>query len=659
MNQPERASGASPVAESGGADAEAARQLAAVLRVSQVPIAFVRLRDRIIVEANEAFSSIFGRTRGESSSAPPAGTGAGLFVSSELEEQAYEQLVANGSFRALECRLRARSGEELTCLVSAELGQIGGEAHAIVSYYDVSEQRAVDEALRRGETELGVMFDFAPVGLAQSDPHTGRFLRVNKRLADMVGYTADELYGMRNADVTHPDDREVTAELFRRLVRGEVGDYKLEKRHVMKDGRTTWVNVNVTVLRASSGAPLRTFATIEDITERKQAEQLQRDTEAQLRAAQKMEAVGRLAGGVAHDFNNLLSVILSYAEVAQSGLRSEDPLRADLHEIVRAAQRAEALTRQLLAFSRRQVLKPESIDLNGLVAGVTRMLARLIGEHIVLDVKPSTSVLPTRADRGQIEQVIMNLAVNARDAMPDGGKLTLSTENVELDDAQAASMEIEPGEYVELAVADTGVGMDAATKARVFEPFFTTKAVGKGTGLGLATVYGIVRQSGGGISVESSPGAGATFRVYLKREEGLEDVAPASVPYAPASPGRETILVVEDEEALRNVIRRVLSSAGYEVIVASGAREALLECAERGREVNLVLTDVVMPGMNGRQLAEKLSPLCPSAKLVFMSGYNDEDIQRHDVLSQNFLRKPFDRKTLTRKVRCALDGVVG
>ncbi|MFI5302672.1 MAG: ATP-binding protein, partial [Polyangiales bacterium] len=381
----------------------------------------------------------------------------------------------------------------------------------------------------------------------------------------------------------------------------------------------------------------------------------QRDTEEQLRAAQKMEAVGRLAGGVAHDFNNLLSVILSYTELALLDLRQEDPLRADLDEISQAAKRAAGLTRQLLAFSRRQLLQPEPLDLNELVSSLANMLRRLIGEDVELRVSAGTSVFETKADRGQIEQVLLNLVVNARDAMPDGGRVTLSTSNVWLDEHRASATDVPPGAYVELTVQDTGFGMDATTRERIFEPFFTTKGVGKGTGLGLSMVYGIVRQSGGGIFVESEPASGATFRIYLPRHEA-DEPAPSVTGYASRTVrGNESILVVEDEAALRNVVRRTLTSVGYRVIVAANAAEALDVCSQRPDQVQLVLTDVVMPGMSGRELAERLVTLCPTIKVLFMSGYTDEAIARHGVLGPGFLRKPFDRRTLTDCVRRTLD----
>jgi signal transduction histidine kinase len=380
----------------------------------------------------------------------------------------------------------------------------------------------------------------------------------------------------------------------------------------------------------------------------------ERETEEQLRAAQRMEAIGRLAGGVAHDFNNILGVILSYAELASEDLRPEDPLRADLNEIEQAAHRATALTRQLLAFSRRQVLEPEDVDLGQVVDALGKMLQRLIGEDVLLQTNAAPDLFVTWVDRGQIEQVLMNLAVNARDAMPGGGELRIRTANVRLSAARAAQLEVAAGDYVELAVSDTGSGMDEALVSRIFEPFFTTKPVGKGTGLGLSMVHGIVRQSGGGIAVDSVVGRGSTFHVYLPRHSGDSLSRPSQATERHGTGGYERILVVEDEASLRGVIKRVLSSAGYNVTLAANAGEALLLCEQSGRAFDLLLTDVVMPGMHGPELVRRLAQLCPTS-VLFMSGYNDEMIENRGLDGVPLLRKPFDRATLGRAVRAALD----
>ena len=396
----------------------------------------------------------------------------------------------------------------------------------------------------------------------------------------------------------------------------------------------------------------------QDISGRKQVELTQRETERQLRAAQKLEAVGRLAGGVAHDFNNIVGVILSYTTLAVEDLRPEDPLRADLEEVEKAARRAAALTRQLLAFSRRQILETESIDLNEVIDGLARMLGRLIGEDIQLDLRREDGAATTRADRGQIEQVIMNLLINARDAMPDGGTITMSTRSVVMDAAAAAPLDVPAGAYVELRVADDGCGMDSATLARVFEPFFTTKEPGRGTGLGLAMVDGIVRQSGGGVGVDSTPGVGTTFRDLLPWDDGEADGVsrPSAASVKGASRGHESIVVVDDEEALRNVVARVLRAAGYRVVAAASGEEALALCLDGGSPVDLLLTDVIMGKMNGRELAAKVAVACPATKVLFMSGYADAALARHEVLDAELIRKPFDVRTLTKKVRQVLDG---
>ncbi|MBI5509510.1 MAG: GAF domain-containing protein [Deltaproteobacteria bacterium] len=388
----------------------------------------------------------------------------------------------------------------------------------------------------------------------------------------------------------------------------------------------------------------------EDVTE-------QRQTEEQLKLAQRLEAVGRLAGGVAHDFNNLLSVIISYAGFAASELRESDPIRADIVEIESAGKRAASLTRQLLAFSRKQLLEPEVLSLNKVVGGIESMLRRLLGEDIDIEVHLAEDLGSIMADPGQIEQVIMNLAVNARDAMPRGGKLTVETANVVLDEEYANQhIAVKPGRYVMLSVTDTGTGMDPAVKEHLFEPFFTTKEKGKGTGLGLSTVYGIVKQSGGNVWVYSEVGQGTTFKVYLPRVD-----APAVETTRRSMPaiarGSETVLVVEDEDAVRRLAERILRSAGYKVLAAASGGDALLLWEKHRGEIDLLLTDVVMPQMSGRELAERLGKPCPTLKVLYMSGYTDNAIVHHGVLDPGtrFIGKPFSTTELTRKVREALD----
>jgi signal transduction histidine kinase/CheY-like chemotaxis protein len=404
------------------------------------------------------------------------------------------------------------------------------------------------------------------------------------------------------------------------------------------------------------GTKLGAVVALHDVTE-------ERWLEAQFRQAQKMEAVGQLAGGVAHDFNNLLTVISSYSEMVLQGLAPSDPNRADLEEIRHAALRAAGLTRQLLAFSRKQVMQPRVLDLNSeVVAGVEKMLRRLIGEDIELVTALDSNLGLVNADPGQLEQVIVNLAVNARDAMPEGGRLVIQTANVELG-AEGAGRHLgaKPGLYVMLAISDTGTGMSRETVARMFEPFFTTKDPGKGTGLGLATVHGIVKQSSGDIWVYSEPGQGTTFKVYLPRADS--QVADA-VPVLPRQHVRgrgETILLVEDDAALRGLARKILVAGGYAVLEARTGEEAMAVCARGEQPVDLIVTDAVMPGMSGRALAERLAAVRPTARLLLISGYTDDDILRRGILDPRmaFLQKPFTPGALAQKVREVLDTTPG
>jgi nitrogen-specific signal transduction histidine kinase/ActR/RegA family two-component response regulator len=394
-----------------------------------------------------------------------------------------------------------------------------------------------------------------------------------------------------------------------------------------------------------------TLGLLKDIGERRRLEE-------QLRQSQKMEAVGRLAGGVAHDFNNHLTVIGSYSEMLLADLGPDDPRRSDLEEIRKAAGGAAALTRQLLAFSRQQVIEPRNLDLNEIVASSGKMLTRLIGEDIELVVRTSSSPVMVRMDAGQLDQVIMNLAVNSRDAMPGGGRLTIETAEVELDQSYAAAhWPAPPGRFAMLAVSDTGIGMDEQTRDRIFEPFYTTKESGKGTGLGLATVYGIVKQSRGFIWVYSEPGHGATFKIYLPPAEGPGSEAGAR-PAQPVAPrGTETILLVEDSSPVRAIARQILQRQGYRVLEAPGGDAALALAGEYRPAIHLLLTDVIMPGMSGRQLAERLQAMRPETRVLFMSGYTDDAVVLHAVLEENlaYLQKPFSPDSLARKVREVLD----
>ena len=473
---------------------------------------------------------------------------------------------------------------------------------------------------------------------------------VTENITRIMGYDPAEALGPTWwTDHLHSEDRDPVLAAVPSILSRDHLAFEYRFRH--KDGSYHWIHDEARLTRDSAGRPVEVFGSWVDITERKALEM-------QLLQAQKMEAVGLLAGGVAHDFNNVLTAIGGYAELVREDLPGEDARRHDVEEILRATERAATLTRQLLAFSRRQVLAPRVLDLNGVVAGVDNMLRRLIGADVELRTALGPVLGAVRADPGQLEQVIMNLVVNARDAMPRGGKLTIETANAELDESYALEHpSVVAGPYVMLAVSDSGVGMDAATQARIFEPFFTTKEKGKGTGLGLATVYGIVKQSGGNIWLYSEPGRGTTFKIYLPRVDQPPE-QPAAAPAPRAAPrGSETVLLVEDDEAVRALARKMLAAHGYTVLAAASGAEALKLAADHTGPIHLLVTDVVLPGMSGRELATRFQSVRPGLKVLYTSGYTDDAVVHHGVLDPGiaFLQKPFTSGTLARKVRETLD----
>jgi signal transduction histidine kinase/ActR/RegA family two-component response regulator len=463
-------------------------------------------------------------------------------------------------------------------------------------------------------------------------------------------------------DAVHPDDRERLFAGCEAFFRGNDDEMRYEYRIVRGDGAIRDVVVEQVRLRTPDGATEGFIGIIDDVTER-------RALEDHLRQSQKLEAVGRLAGGVAHDFNNLLTVIGNYGEFLKRELEPGTTGRADLEELLNATRRAAALTSQLLTFGRKQVSVPKLLDPNCVIRGVEEMLRRLIGEHIALVTDLDPDVGQVLVDPGQLEQVLVNLAVNARDAMPSGGLLTIETATIRLAsgdvlpqtaDGAVAALVGTPGNHVVLRVTDTGVGMDEATQRRVFEPFFTTKPQGRGTGLGLATIYGIVAQAGGSLRLRSAPGHGTTVEVYLPRHDALEPAGPVNEcdPTAPlVMSGRETVLVAEDEAAVRASVRRILERAGYTVIEARHGADALLLWRERRDEIALVLTDLVMPEMRGSELAASVRAQAPDAKILYMSGYASESAGSTVSPGEMLVEKPFDAETLLRAVRASLDGV--
>jgi PAS domain S-box-containing protein len=518
--------------------------------------------------------------------------------------------------------------------------------------------------LRDSEHRFRAMFESAAFGTAVLDLE-GKVVSSNRALDEMLGYSATEIVGRAVDQMTHEGDRDRELELFAKLVAGERDVYRLEKRCLASSGAVVWTRNTVSLVRDADDRPKFAIAMLEDITSRKRAEDDRVRLESQLRQAQKMEAVGQLAGGVAHDFNNLLTAIRGYSEFALNRLgRDDDGLRKDIEEISRSAERATALTRQLLAFSRKQILQPKVLDLNDVVSDIEKMLRRLIGENIEVATIFGSGLGRVQADPGQLEQVLVNLVVNARDAMPSGGKLTIETANLEVDDELAGRHEgLSAGRYVMLAVRDTGHGMDHSTKARLFEPFFTTKEQGKGTGLGLATVYGIVKQSGGYVLVESEPGRGAAFKILLHRLESDLEILASELGGARdgRSRGSETVMLVEDEDVVRKLVREILESNGYTVLEARDGVEALALGGSFGGPIHLLVTDVVMPRMSGRELAEQLLAIHPETRVLYMSGYTDGIIGHHGVLEPmtELLQKPFSVDVLAEKVRRVLDAPSG
>lgn len=487
----------------------------------------------------------------------------------------------------------------------------------------------------------------------------GRRLYVSPAYQKIFGYTPDDLLGTSAVEQIHPDDRDTVLAARKTVYRTGAGP-RLEYRFPRKDGEWRILESSASPVRNYRGEIETLVVVSRDITERKQAEELLRQREEQLRQAQKMEAVGRLSGGIAHDFNNLLGVIIGYSESMEHWLTPDDPLRKSAEEIRKAGERAAALTHQLLAFSRQQVLQPKVLDLNSVVTDMGKMLRRLIGADIELTTKLASQLGQVKADQSQIEQVIVNLVVNARDAMPEGGKLLIETSNTFIDEAMARSLPfLHPGPHVLLRVTDSGVGMDTETQRHVFEPFFTTKAPDKGTGLGLATVYGVVKQSGGVVGIDSQPGGGATFKIFLPQAPEIAVTPVPDLNDRKSSAGTGTILLVEDEEALRSLIAEQLGDSGFKVLSARDGIHALEVARSYDAPIHLLLTDVMMPKLSGPSLARFISHLRPETRILFMTGHAELDAGVHGGLPEGAesLQKPFSRDALIKRVRQLMDTV--
>ena len=542
-----------------------------------------------------------------------------------------------------------KDGRTIDVSIRSHTLEFHGLQTVLVVVEDITQQKRSEKALKEAEQKYRHIFEKAIIGIFQSTP-LGRFTSVNQSLARMLGYDspADLISTVQDIERQFYVDAKRRQEFKRELEEHDtLQSFELEVYR--KDHTKMWVSANVRAVRENREI-VSYEGSLEDISQRKLLEE-------QFRQSQKMEAVGRLAGGVAHDFNNAIGVITGYSELLQLRLAPGDPLHRYADEIAKAGQRAASLTRQLLAFSRKQVIQPEVLDLNVIVGEMDRMLRRLIGEDIEITFSREPRLAPIKADHGQIEQILMNLAVNARDAMPQGGKLFIKTSVVDLDETYSRQHAyVKEGRYVMLSFSDTGCGMDKATQAKVFEPFFTTKELGKGTGLGLSTVYGIVKQNGGYIWVYSEPGKGATFRIYFPRAEGVELRHDERATPLPPPSGTETILLVEDEDPLRQLARTCLETGGYKVLSVPDGKAALELIDNNPEPIDLLLTDVIMPGMSGRELADIVCKLRPGIKVLFMSGYTNDLIAQYGVLEAGtqLLEKPFTLYSLLDKVDSAL-----
>jgi PAS domain S-box-containing protein len=617
---------------------------ASMIRSSPDAITLRSLPLRRYLEINDGFTRLTGYTAEEVIGKTPADLG--LWVDYQPHSRTYQKLQKAGQVEKEEFRFRTKTGEIRYGQVSAVRVTVNGQPCMLSVTHDITESKHAEEALRQSESHFRSLVHDAPYGIYRVTAE-GRLLQVNPALVKMLGYESEEELLQRNVGKDIYRDPQVREALFREHWRKK--DFReVEAEWRTKDGRIITVKItgHPVIEKDDSIAYFEVFA--EDVTER-------RTLERQLVQSQKMEAIGRLAGGIAHDFNNLLGVILGHSDILEQHATGNERLRKSVEATRNAAERAAALTKQLLGFSRKQVVEPRVMDLNTSVLEIEKMLHRVIGEDIELVIRLASDLGYVKADPGQLSQILMNLTINSRDAMPGGGKLVIETANLELDETYGRQhLGAKPGRFIMLVVSDTGTGMDSETLSHIFEPFFTTKEIGKGTGLGLSMVYGIVKQNNGYIMAYSEPGHGTTFKIYFPRSE---ESLPVQLKEKKIAGGTEAILVVEDEAALRELTCALLEDSGYTVIEATGVEDAIQTAKDLQRRIDLLLTDVVMPRLDGRELANQMGALRPGLKVLYMSGYTDDVIVHRGVLAQGMLlvQKPFTKSTLLQKVREALD----
>lgn len=591
-----------------------------------------------ITGANDAFLKMIGYTREDVAAGRMLWTEMTPPEYRKLDEKALEALAASGVCEIYEKEFIRKDGSRVPIFLG--LAMLEGETQRAVGFIlDISDRKEAEESLRQSESMFRALFENALDAVLIAND-SGAYVDANPAACNLLGLPYNEVIGRTINAFTEQDDPAEASRMLEQFLKDGVMRGELRLRR--SDGDVVEVDFSAT----ANFLPGRHLALLRDVTERRKLEE-------QFRQSQKLESVGMLAGGIAHDFNNLLTVIMGYSDLALMRLDKVDPLAQNVEQIMNAAERASSLTRQLLAFSRKQVLQPKILDLNSVIENLEKMLGRLIGEDMELRAVPGAGLGQVKADPGQIEQVIINLVVNARDAMPKGGKITIETANVYLDEAYALlHIAVQPGWYAMLAVTDTGCGMEAETQKFIFEPFFTTKEQGKGTGLGLSTVYGIVKQSGGNVWVYSEVSVGTTFKIYLPLVDEQVSAPDVDAARPESISGTETILLAEDEEMVRNLARESLRMHGYTVLEAANAGEALLICQQHVGPIHLLLTDVVMPRMSGRELAEQLVRLRPDMSVLYMSGYPDQSIVHHGILDEDltFIGKPFTPDALVLKV---------
>ncbi|MFH0781660.1 MAG: response regulator [Pseudomonadota bacterium] len=606
-----------------------------------------RLTDGVILEVNDIFLRIMGCSRDE----VVGKTSAELnnWVDPKDRKAFASALKNTGQAVGMEAAFYAKDNQIHFALISGQIIELEGELCILSVARDISERKRAEEALNQLKIFLDKIINAIPDPIFVKD-RKHNWVVLNDAYCTLMGHDRSELLGKSDYAFFPENEADIFWDKDEEVFTG--GAENINEESFTDANKVVRTIITKKTLYVNEKGENYIVGIIRDITE-------QRRLEEQLRQAVKMEAIGTLAGGVAHDFNNLMTVVIGFCDIALQHIGKEDRLLKDIEQIRKAGQRAALLTNQLLAFSRKQVVQPKVLNLNELMTETEKMLKRLIGEDIDLVCVPDAGLAPVMADPGLIGQVIINMAINARDAMPRGGKLTMETANVYLGEEYARQhLEVEPGHHVMLAVSDTGCGMDAATMSRIFEPFFTTKSKGKGTGLGLAVVYGIVKQSGGHIWVYSEPGRGATFKVYLPSvAQNTRSLFTGARPEHPHTGGSETVLLVEDDDGVREAAGTILRSYGYTVLEAHNGHEALKVHREQEDPIHILITDVVMPGMNGRELAREIETLSPLTKVLYISGYTDNAIVHHGVLDAGtaFLQKPFTPEALARKVREVLE----